>query len=60
VMSSSVSETRRCLNVSIADYTAARTAGILNCFHLVIAFTTHPASHLRDFPTQPTHLRARQ
>jgi hypothetical protein len=27
-----------------ADYTTARHAGILNCFHLVIAFTTHPPS----------------
>jgi hypothetical protein len=26
-----------------ADYTAARRAGILNCFHPMIAFTTHPA-----------------
>jgi hypothetical protein len=29
------------LNVSVADYTAAGTAGIVNCFHLVIAFATH-------------------
>jgi DNA-binding transcriptional LysR family regulator len=29
------------LNVSATDYTAACVAGILNSFHLVIAFTTH-------------------
>jgi DNA-binding transcriptional LysR family regulator len=34
---------RGSLNVSVADYTAVCVAGILNCFHLVIAFATHPA-----------------
>src|SRR6201996_8080444 len=41
-------------NAVAADYTATRRAGILNCFHLVIAFATHL---VEPSPSRPSSMK---